>query len=306
MLTSLVPLRRDYDRFTVGVTAYESVNDFISRGPNVGVSSITYGEGSLDLFVEDRGSQTTVIVFHAALSRRVATYPVFSGLRMLADVPVNVVCVSDPSLRLGLSLAWFAGNASQPLQNDLPAVLAHVLGAFEGARHNIFFGGSGGGFASLYYSRLFPSSLALAVNPQTALERYVPSAVTRYSEIAWGVSDIRNAPIRSDLADHYTGSFTNTVGFIQNLQDGHHRKHQMLPWLRSFSTPSDNVHLLLDGWGKGHVVPPVQFLSSILKSLAGVDGEWVDALSPAGFQQAPGRHYPWQTFAEWTQRQKSE
>lgn len=304
-MTSFVPLQSDYARFSTVIRSFDSIGAFTAGRDTTGLSSITYGEGTLDLLVEDRGSATTIIIFHAALPSRVTTYPVFSGLRMLDGVPANIVCVSDPSLRLGLSLAWFAGNASQPLQSDLPAVLAHVLSSFDKGRHSIFFGGSGGGFASLYYSRYFPRSLALAANPQTALERYVPSAVTRYSETAWGVSDIQEAPIRSDLSDHYKGDFSNTVGYIQNIQDTHHRKYHMLPCLRSFPEPSEKIHLMLDGWGKGHVVPPVGLLSSMLDSLSRADGDWGFALSKAGFQQAPGRHYPWETFVKWTQGQKS-
>ena len=192
-------LRRDLSRFD-NVCWYRNLGDFFASSPDAEFITIKYGDSELDLLQIDRGADTTIVCFHAALAHgKVSSYPLFSALNVTSGFNVNVICISDPVLSMGLSLGWFAGTRSQPLQRDLPNAIRHLLSSYEKKQRVIFFGASGGGFASLFYSHGFPGSIALAMNPQTDIAEYNPDVVAEYVETAWGQSSLESLPIVTDL-----------------------------------------------------------------------------------------------------------
>src|SRR6185312_3746617 len=119
----------------------------------------------------------------------------------------------------------------------------HVVSSLDKPQRLVFFGASGGGFAALYYSYFFPGSLALPMNPQTILANYSPRPVTEYTATAWGAEDIKDAPILSDLRELYAEGLPNTVGFIQNVQDTHHRDRHAAPWVRGLPPMPSRLHM---------------------------------------------------------------
>lgn len=269
--------------------------------------SIRYGGAYLDVLIEDHGAPTSVVIFHAARSKNWQSLPVFSGLQMMEDIHANVVCLSDPVLDTGLDLALFAGDRHRPLQRDLPNVIRHVLAGFGSHRHLVFFGAFGGGYAALTYSHGFPGSLALPANPQTVLSRYTPAPVQEYAQKAWeGVADIDQVPVITSMDQLYRDGFPNTVGFIQNFRDAHHRDQHIAPWMRAVDSHSPRLHALLDDWGKGHVAPPVGLLHDVIEAAAASDGDWTAALDGQGFVQAPGPRHAATTFLAWKAAQKND
>lgn len=121
-------LERNISKFDE-VHPYGSLGEFFAARPRPGLTTIQYGGSEIDLLHIDRGANTTIICFHAALARKkVTSYPLFSARRMTSDIDANIICVSDPVLALGGELGWFAGTRTQPLQRDLPNVLRHFLG----------------------------------------------------------------------------------------------------------------------------------------------------------------------------------
>lgn len=138
----------------------------------------------------------------------------------------------------------------------------------------IFFGPSAGGFASLYYSHLFPNSLSIAVNPQTAIPRYYQHLADAYYTAAWPNEDRRLALV-DDVVPLYEGNFTNHVIYLQNSRDDFHLKHHFEPWrdatLNAFGS---RWFLLSEDWGNGHTPPPAFFLESILQFATTFEGGW--------------------------------
>lgn len=108
---------------------FTSVDDFVANF-NIGYpSSGLTVEMELPLHMRwvNRGSNTTMVVFSAAITRRSATeVPVFSGWSTTRELQCNVLMISDPSLILDteLNLAWYAGSEKQP---ELPNQLNEVL-----------------------------------------------------------------------------------------------------------------------------------------------------------------------------------
>ena len=75
----------------------------------------------------------------------------FTGLNVTRDLDASFVAISDPMLYLDpdLKLAWYAGSAGWNFQAEMKRVLRKII-AVALTADVVFFGGSGGGFASLY------------------------------------------------------------------------------------------------------------------------------------------------------------
>src|SRR5699024_8482548 len=126
----------------------------------------------------------------------------------------------------------------------------------------IFFGGSSGGFASLYYSLRFPGSLALPMNPQTVLSRHHAPGKRQFFENLWpGITKFDELPttVTTDLASLYGQGFQNTVGYIQNTRDSFHINQHRTPFIQAVGK-HPSVWSYTGDWGNeddnGHVQPP--------------------------------------------------
>lgn len=290
---------RDTSRFgDYELLEFESLDRFHEAVTRPGLITIDYNGSPLDILRIDKGSDTTVVVFHSSLSQSVRTIPVFSGLGVLSGMHANIICVSDPTLELNekLKLAWFAGNSKQHLQRDLPQILGKLLDE-QSAKHVIFFGASGGGFASMYYSAAFPDSLAIPLNPQTNIRRFPESAVLSYARVAFGARSIEQArnhlinSITDDLRDVYRSGSRNTIAYVQNYMDTHHVYRHMQPFLSAIPR-SGNTLCLVDDWGFGHVAPPGELSRGVLEAAINSDGHWQDALVSFGFTSDPAPELP--------------
>lgn len=236
-------------------------------GPLPGPSTtytVMLGDIPVDLRYDDRGSDTTIVFFHAAITKAVRRYPVFSGSTFSEGIDANRLFISDPSLYVDsrIRLGWYAGNVRQP---NLQDALTEIIAKFDGPnRRLIFFGASGGGFASLYFSSRFPGSTAIPVNPQTTIGAYVPVIVNRYLNYAWGGSSITDLPVCTDVVDVYSRPVDNSVLYIQNSGDGDHMDHHYSPFMDALPEGHRVEPVLIDA-GEGHVPPKRPVLTQILK-----------------------------------------
>lgn len=285
--------RRDISRFEKR-NFYRNWDQFYSDSPQEGLTTIDYGATELDIFHIDRKARTTIVCFHAA--SRSSAYPLFSALRLTQDLNANILCVSDPVLSLGTNLGWYAGSSTQPLQEDLPRVLRHFLAERQKNDRLVFFGASGGGFASLFYSHSFPGSISIAVNPQMNIAEYQESSVNAYLDSAWEAEDLQSLPVTSNLAPIYQNGFPNTLYILQNVADAHHRDRHLAPWMRVVPAESSHVNLLMDDWGPGHTPPPTQLIQKVLRAVISNDQPGLLSL---GFVNAPRRNEPAILYDKW-------
>lgn len=275
------------------VARFATLDEFLeSTEIPAGLLSIQHNGLFLDVLNSPAISDTTIVCFHGAALRDVKL-PWHVGRGVTGSTGANRVFVCDPTLYMSeeLHLSWYAGSTRIPdLQDILARIVRHIVGTTGG--HNlVFFGSSGGGFASLEMSRRFSGSLALAMNPQTSISKFYAGPVQRYAQIAWGRDSLSDGefPMNHDVVGLYADGFSNHVAMIQNARDWFHIGNHQLPFLDVVGL-SPNVYMLMDRWGPsagdGHTPAPKEILAPILAGLASCNGAWSEALPGLGFQLA--------------------
>ena len=269
-----------------------------------GLHTILGGTVPIDLLLRLKPGRPVVFSFHGNTPRNPdLKLPVFTGLNVTRELDASFVALSDPSLYLDpdLKLGWFAGSSGWDFQAILTRVLQKVLSVAR-SRAGIFFGGSGGGFASLYYSAAFPGSLALVWNPQTDICAYNPPHVAEYGKMAFGLPDHATTKsalptlVACNLAPVYDGGASNHIVYLQNNTDGHVVTH-MRPFLASLGADLGavekgadlnriivpGVRLYMANWGDGHVPPSPAALTRVLEAVVAGAGNWPAMLASEAF-----------------------
>lgn len=216
----------------------------------------------IHVFWNNRFKDTTVVAFSAAVAKEVKTVPVFSGRRVTNGIPANLLLISDPSLQLDndLNLGWYQGNYKQPA---LEKTIHSIIQAFVKNTRAIFIGGSGGGYAALVQNSLTPNSVAIAINPQTNIQKYPYFGI--YLEKAWNIApdDLPSITIRTSVLESYSRPLTSNVVYVQNTGDRIHVRDHWMPFKRS--TNENNLFEYCDYFGDGHVSPPKDLIKHILR-----------------------------------------
>lgn len=263
--------RRDLGRWyrpVVSLTEEGQISDL----PRSAVVTRPVGDGYLDAVVEQRDADITFVGFSAALAVPEWTVPYFVGATLPGDVAANVVMLSDPGLeRPGAPrLAWYAGTESIP-EEAIAAFLRTVVAAAGGTRV-VLFGASGGGFAALNYAKYFPGSAVIAVNPQTNILRYSPSAWMNYGRKCLGVDspDQIAEAIRTrtthDLCPVYSAGVDTAVLYLQNATDDLHVTEHLNPFRRALAS-AHPFRLVMGDWGEGHKAPPKEQIAETVQAV---------------------------------------
>lgn len=284
---------RSTERWGKEVVEYKSAEEFLAGDvPPNALLSISMNNVLLELNVDLKKDVPLVIFFNGATERKAdLKLPIFSGMRVLPEGDVSRVYVNDPSHYLDeeLTLGWYAGSSEAPLQEIFADVVNKIVSMYK-SRGVIFVGGSGGGYAALYYSSKISGSIALVWNPQTNILNYWSRHVSKYAKAAFGIEGIEAAKeklgdkIDLDVCSIYgSGSADNYVIYLQNASDWHVEKH-CLPFFaamkKNIALPirsercADNVFLYAENWGEGHVAPSSLFLKRLIGELVVHGGNW--------------------------------
>lgn len=255
-------------------TEYRGVASFLEAGIVSGAHSIKVGDQSLDLLIQNRGSRTTLVFFHSALTTRQPTVPVLQGRGITELAGINLLSIADPSIELGdIDLAWYLGNRwLGHLRPILSPVIAHVLSSL-GTEHTILFGSSGGGYAAINFGNDFPDSTVLAINPRLDLSTRPKAAIAQYLRVCHGAqSSTPMLRIRNDFVnDRVSDQIGHRLGFnlllFQNLGDTLYLNGQANPFIEEFRE-DPRLFTQLKDYGKGHLAIPRETLTMILANLA--------------------------------------
>lgn len=204
--------------------------------------------------------------------------------------------MADPSLALSeeLTNGWFAGSRENPLQELLPDFFNQLRVGLNLDRI-VFMGGSGGGFAALFYSWHVADSIAVASLPQTNIWNYYESLRSRYLTTCWpGLQESSGDGPTLDLRDLYRTPSSNSIVYIQSTLDDHHLHGHMAPFLASLpNAMRGRVAVKTSYWGKtGHsgVVPELEWDTWVRAALTSptIQAEdVVTAYRQSGIEEAP-------------------
>lgn len=204
----------------------------------------------------------TVICFSAA-SSKVREVPFWTGRGLTSSLDANVLLVSDPSMILDrtLSLGWYAGSLEQP---DLIETLTEVFRVVSQGTRPIFFGASAGGWAALKYAARLDEAVAVAVNPQVDIARYM--YFPYYLRKAWHAEEGSEClPFDGNVARDYAEGTDSLVVYVQNEGDSHHLSEHFATFKTMCGNPDELIELLPD-LGAGHVAPAKESLVQILET----------------------------------------
>lgn len=273
-------------------TRYSSIDAFLTPQQPV-VHSISHRGVEFDLLTHDRGANTTLVVFHAALTKRALTLPQLQGGKLAEDTNCNLIAVSDPTL-VGneLDLGWYLGNSKT---GKLPPILAPIVqSAIDrlGGNRTIFVGPSGGGYAAILYGQYFPNSIVLAINPRLDLGAKPISDWGRYLDEAHDAhTNVRRIRIRKEYAVVRLREAYKETGLpfdlclYQNLRDRMYVRHQTNPFIKALKDDS-RLHVRMDEDGAGHRPIPGGKLREIITALTSSENQ-SEAIQIAGFSNPP-------------------
>ncbi|MGP5048354.1 hypothetical protein [Glutamicibacter ardleyensis] len=267
---------------------HESAKAFTSAPRKSGAHSVKVTALPIDLFIEDRGSATTLVVFHSALSERVSTYPIFQGRGLAESAGLNLISVSDPSIAMGdVDLSWYLGNRSQgPLRPLLSPLIQHALDSLN-TRRIVLFGASGGGYAVANFAYDFPGCIAIAVNPRLDMQARPAAVVSQYLNVCHNAKSA--TPMRRLRAQYVIEQVSSLANeglnhyflLYQNLGDTVYLNNQAMPFVKALRN-DPNLFVKFDNYARGHKPIPGDTVREILDIMAS-ELPALDAFRAAGF-----------------------
>lgn len=196
---------------------------------------------SIDFYAKLEPSDTLFVSFHGAVPLASPRYPHFRRVESMKNRVPALLCIADPTLRLvddaEFRLGWYTGGeAWDPLQEL--AGLVRQAQARVGARRVMFLGSSGGGFASLRMSVLFPGSLAFVQDPQTDVGAYYAGHRDRLIRSTWPSWDNTSAfaqnSDRFDMLHLYSSTNPdNYIYYRQATSDEWHLRNHAEPFRKA-------------------------------------------------------------------------
>lgn len=289
----------DYEKFQPNVAVWNGTDAFLQApcwGEGAHIVMLPSGV-HLDLLIGGDLREIPVerclpVVFSGAVSKRNGNRgPFYSDLGLATSVDSPFVAISDATLNtnLYLKLGWYAGRAKDSVQAETLRLLAGIATRFE--RELLLVGGSGGGFASLYYAARLDSPVSAMVwNPQTDFLNYLPSVVTDYLVTALGLSDDevsrmsdaeRSQALAAGGVEHNVvprstyGTGCRRVLYLQNADDGHVVQHAA-PYLSQAEfthvgggrwVDDRGALVLISSFSEGHNPPPRDAMVQAMRSL---------------------------------------
>lgn len=232
-------------------------------------------------------SRILLISFHGAVNRETRVPPVFAPFLPGLGTSVAQLSVSDPSMLLpgSFGMSWYSGHEGFNAQEILPKLFQQIAEA-GGYERVVFFGSSGGGFASLFYSSLMPGSVAIAQVPQTNMHQYYAGHILRYREGCWpslGSNEELADKICTDLCAWYSQPRPNTVIYLQSAGDHFHTRTQFAPFLDAISRVKQSRFIAHSSyWGRpGHsgAVTPDAYMPWVRAAILSPSTEVDDLLS---------------------------
>lgn len=291
--------KRDVGKWGKELVDYNSLLDFLENfEPKTAIHTVWIQGYPIDILMDYQPNKPVVFIWKGNTRRNEATkLPVFVGFSMVLAADATRISISDPTMYFNeqLGLAWYAGSPNIRFQ-EIISKIVEKIGKSISNKKIIHTGGSGGGFAALFFSKFNKNSLAIPFNPQTDFLEYEPTAVKLFLKSIGQGGEIEDAKlslgdyITHNLIDNYAGFNTNnTILYLQNINDTHVVGH-LKPFLESLGEHLDeslglhvykesNISVYISNkWGGNHNPPPKEFLSSMFKDILNEKRDFIDII----------------------------
>lgn len=240
---------------------------------------------SLDFFAQLKRSDELIVTLPGAARREKNIYPFFNRVTTFRGKVPAFIAFADPTILMDpardLRLGWFIGGAGFDPAAHILQVIRRAQGR-TGAKHIVFVGGSGGGFAALRLSAMVPGSLAYVHEGATNIAQSLPRSVAQYFGVAWPGWDqaalLDALPERFDMVRHYrTFRPDNHVFFAQSEDDHAYREKHYAPFRNACGVTTEDGSMaggrrtfrLYKGTLPGHgKVTPAEFQQLFAEALA--------------------------------------
>lgn len=237
---------RKHAFYKVPIVTQLSIGALKFNGQQTAVHSVPIGSGkTLDFFAKLGRSDELIVTFMGANTKDKNFYPRFSRVATFGPRAAAFMAFADPTLKLDATremlLSWYLGGPEfDPAVTILKAI--QKAKGKTGAKHVIFVGGSGGGFAALRLSSMVSGSMAYVQESATNIANSFPHAVTKYFDTMWpsyeATALLSEKPERFDMARHYAAADPrNYVYFAQSSHDDHYIKRHYSPFKDAVGVP---------------------------------------------------------------------
>lgn len=266
------------DFYNVPVVQQKSIGQLRFNGQATAVHTVPLEGGlTLDFFAQLKRSDELVVTFPGAARPGKNIYPMFARVATFrASRTPAFMAFADPTIPMDpnreLLLGWFLGGPGFDPAFPIIQAIRKAQGK-TGAKHVVFVGGSGGGFAALRLSSMVPGSMAYLHEGTTSIAQALPVQSERYFSTAWPGWDVEKLldafPERFDMVRHYRRRpIQNFVYFAQSEDDSRFRENHYVPLKNAMGVEGDagvsrsgrRHFVLYKGEVKGHgKVTPAEF-----------------------------------------------
>ncbi|MFM5753444.1 hypothetical protein ACET52_01095 [Aeromonas veronii] len=178
-----------------------------------------------------------LVLYNGAIAGHYKNKPKFSRWSWADEANYSFICIDDPVVsEIGdTNLAWYIGTNEIDLQSKILSIIKSITKSLNIENNRvIFYGSSGGGFASLMSATLLKGSACIVSNPQTNILNYHKSSVEKYIKSAFG-------EIESNVYDKFkdrlsvmsrmtSENYLPTVYYKQNIIDKSHFNKHLKPF----------------------------------------------------------------------------
>lgn len=209
-----------------------------------------------------------IIFFNGAVNGDLDSDPIFMRWSWAFENNLSFICFDDPivSCTQLTNLGWYIGNSKHDIQDYINSILQHIIKLLNiNSNDIIFYGSSGGGFASLMAAIRLRGSVAVVNNPQTNIFKYYESATQRFIGNFFKeekISDQHKSFYRfSVLHAIEKYNYIPATIYTQNIQDKFHLERHFFPFqtsvLKTLSSIEDYPNKICFNFfndGRGHSV----------------------------------------------------
>ncbi|MGP9765411.1 hypothetical protein ACT3UM_06745 [Halomonas sp. AOP13-D3-9] len=177
------------------------------------------------------------VLFSGDILREKNEPPVYQRWSWAPSFPGNCLYISDPSLNMSnnLGLAWYVGNNELDPMHGIANIVKKVCVLYNiDYKDVVSYGSSGGGFAAIRFLLFFEEATAVAINPQTNIEKYHKSKVRDFLRELFSNESPENVFFehsdRTNLLKLCESLKDKNIIYAQNLQDSFHIENHKIPF----------------------------------------------------------------------------